>query len=298
LTPGADYFINPANPGKITTIGSPTHPYIRVGKALTSTSLFVDIQLSVPTTVVPTILTGRAVGGGTVNNQAVYKSGVSANFVAATGLQPDERDTIGIVKNVSGGTGDIYTFGIVSGVSGLVAGSDYFIDPSTPGALTTTAPTGAQYVFIGRALSTTELFVNPIVNNTFRIGAKRQIIAWAFTSQPTTGDTQPWLRVPFDHTLVSAYAVCKTAGSTQTTINIYYNPQSTIDSGPSWTTIFSTPITIDNTKRTSAGSATPPVINPAAAVRNTNDHYKVEVTTVGTGISDVSVILEFRYNST
>jgi hypothetical protein len=297
LTPGADYFIDPANPGKIITLGSPTHPYVRVGKALNSTTLFVQIVLSTPTATNPIILTGRTLNGGTTNNQVVYK-GAGANFQPALATQPEERDTIGIVQNVVGTTGDIYTHGLVSGLSGLSPGSDYFIDPSTPGAFTTTAPTGSQYVFLGRALSATEMFVNPIVNNTFRAGAKRQIIAWAFTGQPAVGDTQPWLRVPFDHTLVSAYAVCKTAGSTQSTINIYFNPQSSIDTGPSWTSVFSTPITIDNAKRSSLGSAVQPVLSAGTVVRSTNDHYKVEVTTVGTGITDISVILEFRYNST
>jgi len=54
---------------------------------------------------------------------------------------------------------------VVTGESGgLTAGAVYFLDPTTPGNLTTTAPStaGSQFVVcIGRAISTTQLLINP-----------------------------------------------------------------------------------------------------------------------------------------
>lgn len=49
--------------------------------------------------------------------------------------------------------------GVVSGLSGLIAGSRYFADPSTAGAITTTVPTGSgnKIIQIGYAKSATEM---------------------------------------------------------------------------------------------------------------------------------------------
>ena len=54
---------------------------------------------------------------------------------------------------------DICSAGVVPGLSGLTAGSRYFADPSTPGALTTTVPVGSGNVIVqvGIAKSATEL---------------------------------------------------------------------------------------------------------------------------------------------
>ena len=58
--------------------------------------------------------------------------------------------------------GQVQTSGVLGGMSGLVAGSEYFLDPTTAGAITTVAPTTVgQYVMkLGRALSTTEFDIN------------------------------------------------------------------------------------------------------------------------------------------
>lgn len=295
LTPGSDYFINPASPGKIETIASPTYPYVRVGKAINSTTLFVDIQLATPPSTNPVIMTSQPTSGVSTAGTVVYLSG--SNFIPSVNANIEERDTVGLAMNIQGSAADIYVEGLVTGLSGLSPGSDYFIDPSNPGNMTTTVPTTSIYTFLGRAITSSSFYIHPIVNNSFRIGAKRQMIAWAYTGSPTTGDTQPWLVVPFAHTLVNAYAVCKTAGSTQTVIQINYNPQSSIDGSPSWTNIFSTNLTIDASKRSSLGSATQPVINSALASRNANDYYQVDMTTAGSGVSDVAVVLQFAYNS-
>lgn len=82
-------------------------------------------------------------------------------------------EVLGLVKDVSIGaasSGSIQTDGILAATTGqwdavtgetggLVAGTVYFLDPSTAGKLTLTAPTTAsEYVVrVGKAISTTEM---------------------------------------------------------------------------------------------------------------------------------------------
>jgi hypothetical protein len=71
---------------------------------------------------------------------------------------------IGIVEAKPGATSADIRFAGLSGslYVGLDTSKDYFLDPSTPGGITTTVPTGAGHVVlrIGRPLTTTELVVN------------------------------------------------------------------------------------------------------------------------------------------
>ena len=63
----------------------------------------------------------------------------------------------------SGGTGTVYFgSGMVTGLTGLTAGSLYFLS-STAGGITTTAPTGAAKIQqqVGRATSATVLYFEP-----------------------------------------------------------------------------------------------------------------------------------------
>lgn len=62
----------------------------------------------------------------------------------------------------SGASGSLQTDGLLTGFSGLTAGSKYYVDASTAGAITATAPTTAgQYVCgVGRAVSSTELQID------------------------------------------------------------------------------------------------------------------------------------------
>lgn len=68
----------------------------------------------------------------------------------------------GVVQDASianAASGTIKHDGVVTGLSGLTAGTTYYLDPSTAGAITSTAPsTVGQYVTeVGTALSATEL---------------------------------------------------------------------------------------------------------------------------------------------
>lgn len=61
----------------------------------------------------------------------------------------------------SSGTGPVQTGGILSGFTGLTAGSVYFSDPATPGGITATVPTTdtSKSQVVGRAISTTALLI-------------------------------------------------------------------------------------------------------------------------------------------
>lgn len=63
------------------------------------------------------------------------------------------------VAIASGATGSIrLSNGIIAGMSGLVVGAKYFLSPTTPGAITVSAPTGVGNVVykVGYAKSATE----------------------------------------------------------------------------------------------------------------------------------------------
>lgn len=56
-----------------------------------------------------------------------------------------------------------FTSQTVTGKTGLTIGADYWLDVTTPGAITATAPTGAGKVsqYVGKALSATTLIFTP-----------------------------------------------------------------------------------------------------------------------------------------
>lgn len=88
-------------------------------------------------------------GADTVKKAQANASASSAAVAVATG-------------SITAGTvGGYQTSGTLGGLTGLTAGSIYFLDPTTPGSMTTTAPTTAgQYVVeLGVAVSTTEFLI-------------------------------------------------------------------------------------------------------------------------------------------
>jgi hypothetical protein len=61
-------------------------------------------------------------------------------------------------------TGEIVTFGLVTGFAGLTPQAPYYGDVATPGAMLVTAPTGTANTTqqqLGEAKSATEFFVDP-----------------------------------------------------------------------------------------------------------------------------------------
>lgn len=125
------------------------------------------------------------------------------------------------------------------------------------------------------------------------VAAANQAVVWAFPSTPITGDRLPWIQVPFNHTLISAFVTAKTPGTTSSTINIYYATQASVSGSPSWTSVFTNPLRLDANERSSTTASTAYSFNGSLITRNANDFYKCEITTVGTGLLDVVVNLVF-----
>lgn len=107
----------------------------------------------------------------------VYSSGLNLiKRATADGITPGKEKVFGIVVNNSiaiSATGTIQVAGIlllttalwdaVTGqVGGLTEGATYYLDPTTPGKLTTTVPsTPTQYIsIVGVAMSSTDMFIN------------------------------------------------------------------------------------------------------------------------------------------
>ena len=113
---------------------------------------------------------------GTINIcQTVYVDGVDSVDLAQADAEAT-MDVVGFVKDATiatGVDGMIQTDGILaattgqwdavtSDTGGLTAGTVYYLDASTPGSITDTAPiTVGQYVVqLGRAISTTEMEIS------------------------------------------------------------------------------------------------------------------------------------------
>lgn len=95
--------------------------------------------------------TGRIAG-------RVYPADASAGFRGRSGVA-------GFVASAyaSGATAQLVSSGILTGLSGLLPGSVYYLSATTPGAITVTPPTaaGTTAVPVGTALSATRLLINP-----------------------------------------------------------------------------------------------------------------------------------------
>jgi hypothetical protein len=113
--------------------------------------------------------------GAIVIGQPVYVK-ATGNVTLAQANASGTVEVLGLVRDASiatSATGIIQTDGILSattaewdvvtgGSGGLTPGSVYYLDPSTPGSLTDTAPTasGQCVVRVGKAISTTEMEIS------------------------------------------------------------------------------------------------------------------------------------------
>lgn len=101
--------------------------------------------------------TGEAIAIG----EAVY---ISAADTVSLADANTNYSVMGLAKTadaVGGSTIEVQSEGVLEGLSGLTAGTRYFLD-TTAGALTATAPTasGARVIQVGYAKNTTDLHIN------------------------------------------------------------------------------------------------------------------------------------------
>jgi hypothetical protein len=89
----------------------------------------------------------------------VYLNG--STYTLAKADSANTASVVGVVSVATSTQFTLNTSGLVTGLSGLVAGADYFLSPTVAGAITNVEPTTTGYVSqpIGIALSATELLV-------------------------------------------------------------------------------------------------------------------------------------------
>lgn len=206
---------------------------------------------------------GFAVGNAIRNNGSA--------FVASQGDVAADADVVGLVSAVA--DADHFTVqmaGYITGLSGLVAGTDYYLDPVTPGALTATAPTTAGLVSkpLLQADSTTSGFITnyrglviPAASITY---ALVQLVDES--TSVTTGEGKAHITVPSDLNGLKLVNVIATTSVAPTGTGLSFG----IRKGAS-TEVLSTNVTVDTTKVSSELSATPPVINTSNNTVATGD---------------------------
>ena len=96
----------------------------------------------------------------TGNVVALTEHGIAGLAVAEGDLTSD----IGFVTHDAepGESIAILKRGLLDGFSGLMTGANYFLDPYTPGQITTAVPTfkGECIVYVGKAISDTQLLID------------------------------------------------------------------------------------------------------------------------------------------
>lgn len=96
--------------------------------------------------------TGRAVGSVYPVDSSAANGAIRGNFIGFVN-----------VATAIGTTATVITDGVLSGYTGLIVGSIYYSDNTTPGGITTTRPTAtnAYVVPVGMAISATQIDINP-----------------------------------------------------------------------------------------------------------------------------------------
>jgi len=96
---------------------------------------------------------------GVTSGQVVRFNGSA--YVPAQANNFTNAQAAGVVVNVNGGTGDlIVQDGRITGYSGLVAGTIYYLSQSSAGSITSTRPEHGLVITVGVALNETTLLVN------------------------------------------------------------------------------------------------------------------------------------------
>lgn len=93
------------------------------------------------------------------NSSGVLKAR-NADANSVPGKEANGWVNVAILTAASGNAG--FGCGVNSGLTGLTIGSDYFLDPATPGGITATPPSAAGKLsqYVGRAFSATQIVSN------------------------------------------------------------------------------------------------------------------------------------------
>jgi len=151
-----------ATPGTYNQVTVDT--YGRVTSGTTVSSVAAVVQTSLTNNQGSTVVIGRAVYSDASGTFKLAQANASATRLV-TGLVLDTSVNNGAAGNIA--TDGVLTattaqWDVVTGGSGgLTAGSKYFLSNGTAGGITATAPTTGYLVYVGKALSTTQLQIEP-----------------------------------------------------------------------------------------------------------------------------------------
>lgn len=142
------------------TVNSRTYPYTySTSNDNSMTSLATAISAD------PDVASAAVQGGSPYNTIRITGRGGLTLTISVDSTGPTWNSPSTVTSPV-GDAVSIHHYGPLSGFSSLTFGGLYYLDSSTPGAITTTP--GTTQIFVGQAISSTVLFVNPYrFNNIF-----------------------------------------------------------------------------------------------------------------------------------
>ena len=139
----------------------------------------------------------------------------SSNYVPAIATGLSTGANLGIAYNVSGGTADVSTAGLMSGFTSLSAGSIYYLSDSSAGQITGTPPT--TKIPIGIAVSSTELMLIQGGWTTLYGGAEKRYYFDGYDSAGDTDVSSGWTDVPLGTKRVTTSGFTHTPGDAEIT---------------------------------------------------------------------------------
>jgi hypothetical protein len=215
------------------------------------------------------------------------------NWVKAQADAAANADVDGLVSAVASANAFTVSLGgDVTGLSGLTAGQDYFLDPTTAGALTTTEPSTAGQVSVPvvKALSTTESIFRP--QRGLVIPAKATVTLLVKLKDDATAYTVA--NDVYDHIVTSDINGYTLTSVIHTVTTVSSSGLPTLELKKGATAMLSTLCTIDASELTSETAATPAVIAGAgAATVATGDLIHFNITVAGTGAKGGAAKLVF-----
>lgn len=181
-------------------------------------------------------------------------------YVASEADTAVDADLDGIAVATDANTFTLYRSGQrITGLTGLSAGSDYFVSPSSAGALTTVEPSTAGQVSVpaGKATSASEFLVGPLRGLVIPAAAVTYLLVKLVddSTSVTVGEGKFGIAVTADlngKSVSEVKAGC-TVAPTGTGLSFGIRKNAA-------TEVLSTNVTVDTTKTTSDGSAVQPVI--------------------------------------
>jgi hypothetical protein len=209
--------------------------------------------------------------GFTVGQVLLYNGTVYALAKADTA---DNAEVVGIVSSVIDANNFVLMLvGEVTGLTGLTAGTTYFLDDVTAGALTATQPTTNNHISkpLGVALSTTVLAFNNM---------RGEIVQTASSTETTI-------------TTISSPPASPSDGDRWIATNVPYGTREYVYTGGSWRLLGSEVLLWDSFD---AGVSLPAASITTPSLDQTYAHLKVVFRGRGTGVSNTLTNLWMRMN--